>query len=95
MIEAFKWFLERVCEYHLRVLSSWSNFLEALGQIPRVFTNFSNGLAWPYLLSSLALAWVIYVVAERRAEYPACRFVSLPFHPVFTAIDQPCWIAGS
>jgi sterol desaturase/sphingolipid hydroxylase (fatty acid hydroxylase superfamily) len=79
MIEAFKWFLERVCEYIFASFLSWSNFLEALGQIPRVFTNFSNGLAWPYLLSSLALAWVIYVVAERRGRISGMSFRELAF----------------
>ncbi|RPH76882.1 MAG: sterol desaturase family protein [Nitrospiraceae bacterium] len=79
MIEAFTWFLERVCEYVFASFLSWSNFLEALGQIPRVFTNFSNGLAWPYLLSSLALAWVIYVHAKRRGSIAATSFREFAF----------------
>lgn len=68
MIENFRWLIERVGEYAFASFRSWSNFTEAIGQIPWVFTNLSNGLAWPYLLSSLALAWGIYAVAKRAGR---------------------------
>ena len=79
MIEGIQWFLDRVAEYVFASFLSWPNFLEALGQIPGVFTNFSNGLAWPYLLSSLALAWVIYELAKRRGRPSATSFREFAF----------------
>lgn len=78
-IEGIQWFLDRAAEYAFASFLSWSNFLEAIGQIPRVFTNFSNGLAWPYLLSSLALAWVIYVFAERKGGTLVSSFREFAF----------------
>jgi sterol desaturase/sphingolipid hydroxylase (fatty acid hydroxylase superfamily) len=79
MIEDIQWFLGRVAEYALASFFSWSNFTEAIGKVPRVFTDFSNGLAWPYLLSSLALAWLIYVHAKRRGSISATSFREFAF----------------
>ena len=79
IIESIQWFLDRVAEYAFASFLSWSNFTEALGQVPRVFTDFSYGLAWPYLLSSLALAWVIYVLAKRRGRTSATSFREFAF----------------
>ena len=79
MIEGIQWFLDRVVEYAFASFLSWSNFMEALGRVPRVFTDFSYGLAWPYLLSSLVLAWVIYVFATRRGRTSATSFREFAF----------------
>lgn len=79
MIEGIQWFLDRVAEYAFASFLSWSNFTEALGRVPQVFTDFSYGLAWPYLLSSLALAWVIYVFAKRRGRTSATSFREFAF----------------
>ncbi|MCC6140662.1 MAG: sterol desaturase family protein [Nitrospira sp.] len=67
-IDTVRWFLERVAEYALSAVSAWEQFTATIGQIPRVFVNLSNGLAWPYLLSSLAFAWAVYVVAKRAGR---------------------------
>ena len=79
MIDGIQWFLDRVAEYVFASFLSWSNFLEAIGKVPRVFTDFSYGLAWPYLLSSLVLAWAIYVVAKRRNRTSATSFREFVF----------------
>ena len=79
MIEGIQRFLDRVAEYAFASFLSWSNFTEALGRMPRVFTDFSYGLAWPYLLSSLALAWVLYVLAKRRSRSLATSFREFAF----------------
>ncbi|MEO8046252.1 MAG: sterol desaturase family protein [Nitrospirota bacterium] len=79
MFEGIQWFLDRVAEYAFASFRSWSNFMEALGRVPRVFTDLSYGLAWPYLLSSLALAWVIYVLAKRRVKPSATSFREFAF----------------
>jgi sterol desaturase/sphingolipid hydroxylase (fatty acid hydroxylase superfamily) len=79
VIEGIQWFLERVAEYAFASFLSWSNLTEALGRVPRVFTDFSNGLAWPYLLSSLALAWGIFVVARRSGRTSAASFREFAF----------------
>lgn len=79
MIEGIQWFLDRVAEYVFASFLSWPKFLDALRQIPGVFTNFSNGLAWPYLLSSLVLAGIIYVLAKRRGMLAATSFLEFVF----------------
>lgn len=68
VIDIISWFIERVAEQLFASFQSWPHFLETVGQIPLVFTNFANGLAWPYLLSSLALAWVIFQLARRSGR---------------------------
>ena len=79
MIEDIQWFLERAAEYAFASFLSWSNFTEAIGRVPRVFNDFSNGLAWPYLLSSLALAWGIFVVARRSGRTSVSSFREFTF----------------
>lgn len=79
MIEAARWFLERVAEYALSAVSSWDQFTTTIGQIPRVFVNLSNGLAWPYLLSSLACAWAMYVMAKRAGRLEGESFQEFAF----------------
>jgi sterol desaturase/sphingolipid hydroxylase (fatty acid hydroxylase superfamily) len=77
--ENVTWVFEKTVEYAFASFLSWSNFTEALGKVPRVFNDFSNGLAWPYLLSSLALAWGVYVVAKRRSSLSASSFREFAF----------------
>ena len=79
MIDGICWFLDRAAEYVFASFRSWSSFTEAIGKVPRVFTDFSNGLAWPYVLSSLVLAWVIYVFAKRRGKTSATSFCEFVF----------------
>jgi sterol desaturase/sphingolipid hydroxylase (fatty acid hydroxylase superfamily) len=79
VIEGIQWFLDRAAEVAFASFLSWSNFTDAIGKVPRVFNDFSNGLAWPYLLSSLALAWVIYVLAKRRGNISAASFREFAF----------------
>ena len=79
VIEGIQWFLERAAEYAFASVLSWSNFTEAIGRVPQVFTDFSNALAWPYLLSSLILAWVIYALAKRRGRTSATSFREFVF----------------
>lgn len=79
MIETFNWFVDRVGEYLFSSFLSWSSLQAAVGQIPRVFLNFSNGLAWPYLLSSLALAWGIYAFAKRAGRLEDVSFREFAF----------------
>ncbi|HEY6084741.1 MAG TPA: hypothetical protein VIU63_05060, partial [Nitrospira sp.] len=64
--EGAHWFLQRVAEYSFASFSSWNNFTEAIGKVPRVFTDFTHGLAWPYLLSSLIVAWILFALAKSR-----------------------------
>lgn len=92
IVERLQWFLERTVETVFSSFRSWDSFVEAIGHVPTVFTNFSNGLAWPYLLSSLVLAWLIYVVARRNGAATAASFREFAFpsrlyrHPS-TALD--------
>lgn len=71
-IETITWFVERTAEYGLEAVSSWSNFRAALAQIPLAILDLSHPLAWPYLLSSLAIAWIVFLVVKHRGA-TACR----------------------
>lgn len=79
MIETFIWFVDRVGEYLFASFLSWPSFLAAVGQIPQVFINFSYGLAWPYLLSNVALAWGIYAFAKRAGRLTGVSFQEFAF----------------
>ncbi|NOS78242.1 MAG: sterol desaturase family protein [Nitrospira sp.] len=79
MIERISWFFERVWETVFASFHSWASFQEALERIPLVFVNFTNGLAWPYLLSSLVLAWLLYLVALRQGGTTATSFREYAF----------------
>ncbi len=79
MIERISWFVERVWETVFASFHSWSSFQEALERIPLVFVNFTNGLAWPYLLSSLGLAWLLYFLALRQGGTTAKSFREYAF----------------
>lgn len=73
------WFFQKILEQVFASFLSWPNFIEALGQVPRVFVNFTNGLAWPYLLSNLIVAWVIYVVTIQKRRFSAGSFREFAF----------------
>lgn len=79
MVERISWFFERVWETVFASFRSWSSFQEAIERIPLVFVNFTNGLAWPYLLSSLTLAWLLYLVARRQGGTTAKSFREYAF----------------
>ncbi|BFU96173.1 MAG: putative Fatty acid hydroxylase [Nitrospira sp.] len=92
IVDGLRWFLERTVETAFSSFRSRESFAEALGHVPTVFVNFSNGLAWPYLLSSVLLAWVIYVFARRSRTTTVASFLEFAFpsrlyrHPS-TALD--------
>jgi sterol desaturase/sphingolipid hydroxylase (fatty acid hydroxylase superfamily) len=92
MNEWIQWFIDRSMETVFASFLSWSSFAEALVQIPLVFVDLGNGLAWPYLLSSLALAWMLYQAARISGWTPAASFREFAFparlysHPS-TALD--------
>lgn len=92
IVERLQWFLERTVETVFSSFRSWDSFTEAIGHVPTVFVNFSNGLAWPYVLSSLILAWLIYVFARQSGATTTPSFREFAFpsrlyrHPS-TALD--------
>lgn len=79
VLEGIQWFLERVVEYSFSSFSSWNDFTSAIAKVPRVFTDFSHGLAWPYLLSSLLVAWVIFILAKWRGTTGVASFREFAF----------------
>ena len=79
MLEGIQWFLERVVENSFSSFSSWNGFTSAIGKVPRVFTDFSHGLAWPYLLSSLLVVWVMFVLAKWRRTTEVTSFREFAF----------------
>lgn len=77
--EHIRWCIERALEEMFTAFLSWENFMKALAHVPKVFVNLSNVLAWPYLLSSLLLAWGIYLVAKRDGAVQAPSFRKFAF----------------
>lgn len=78
-IETIRWFVERATEHGLGAVSSWSNVLAAVAQIPLAFVDLSHPLAWPYLLSSLAIAWIVFVVVKRHGATECRSFGEFAF----------------
>ena len=73
-MDTLGWFLERVIEQMFSAVSSWSNVEGVLWKIAGVLTDFESGMAWPYLLVSVAMAFAVFVVASRRGDLPAHTF---------------------
>ena len=78
-IEAITWFVERVMEYGLGAVSSWSKAVAAVSQIPLVFLDLSHPLAWPYLLSSLGIALILFLTVKRNGEEKSQSFREFAF----------------
>lgn len=74
-----RWFLERTVETVFSSFRSWESFTDAIGQTPTIFVNFANVLAWPYVLSSLMLAWLIYALARQGGTTTAASFREFAF----------------
>ena len=73
------WLWERVIEHAFASFSSWESFRSALGKVPGVFTDFSHGLAWPYLLSSLLITWILFLLARWNGRTEAASFREFAF----------------
>ncbi len=74
VIEGTRWFLERAAEYSFSAFASWGNFTAAIGVIGGTFTDLTSGLAWPYLLASLMISGVAFIVSRKNAALPASSF---------------------
>jgi sterol desaturase/sphingolipid hydroxylase (fatty acid hydroxylase superfamily) len=46
--------------------SSWDRFTSALLSIPRTFVKANSGMAWPYLITSLLVAYGVYLFSKRH-----------------------------
>ena len=79
VIDAIRWFLERVAEYSLSAVSSWDSFAAAIGELGGTFTRFTSGLAWPYLLASVTIAGVAYHLSKKRDVPLASSFRAFLF----------------
>ncbi|MDO9120087.1 MAG: sterol desaturase family protein [Nitrospira sp.] len=79
VIDAVRWFLERVAEYSLSAVSSWDSFTAAIGEVLGTFTRLTSGLAWPYVLASVTIAGVAYHVSKKRDVPPAPSFRAFLF----------------
>jgi sterol desaturase/sphingolipid hydroxylase (fatty acid hydroxylase superfamily) len=78
-MDSVRWFLERAIEQVFSAVSSWSNVQGALWKLAGVLTDFESGMAWPFLLVSLTMAWAVFVAASRRGDCPEQRFVHFLF----------------
>ncbi len=77
-LEPIQWLLERMAEQAFASFRSWESFAAALRTVPGLFVDFTHGFAWPYLLSSLLLAWCIFVTARLKGD-PAVSFREFAF----------------
>lgn len=73
-VDQIAWFVERVIAYAFVSFSSWDNFISALWEIPRVFTDLDSGMAWPYLIASLLIACAMCVLSRSRRAGPPQSF---------------------
>lgn len=59
---------------------SWESILLAISQPIRVITSLHSNTGWPYLASSLIIAWVIYLLAKKKNLIdPAVSFRNFAF----------------
>ncbi len=77
--ETITWFVERAMEYGLGAVSSWSKAVATVSQIPLVFLDLSHPLAWPYLLSSLAIALIMFLAVKRNGAEKSLAFREFAF----------------
>ncbi|ULA64656.1 MAG: Fatty acid hydroxylase domain-containing protein [Nitrospira sp.] len=91
MIDAVRWFLERVAEYSLSTVSSWDRFTAAIGEIGGTFTRLNSGLAWPYLLASVTIAGVAYSLSRKGEALSVSSFRAFLF-PRFVYGHSSAWV---
>jgi sterol desaturase/sphingolipid hydroxylase (fatty acid hydroxylase superfamily) len=60
--------LDKVCFYLLGPFQSWDNFLSAISGPLNAVIDIHNKTAWPYLLSGVVIAWLIFVVKKKRGD---------------------------
>ena len=59
-------FVQKVAEYLLAPFQSWDVFVRSSAGGITAVTDLSSKTAWPYLLSSIFAAWLVYQVGRRR-----------------------------
>jgi sterol desaturase/sphingolipid hydroxylase (fatty acid hydroxylase superfamily) len=64
IIEQLQRVRDGLVAYVFAPVSSWNSFLDALKGIPSVFTDWESGMAWPYLLSSIVIAWILFLLSN-------------------------------
>ncbi len=79
MGDQLAWFFERVKEYLLTSFLSWDNFVEALGRIPQAFISAKGQFGWLFVLSSLFVAGILYVMAKREGAMQSLSFREFVF----------------
>lgn len=78
VIDSLRWFFEAAAGYALQAFTSWEHFTAALAEIPGMFTDLSAGVAWPYLISSLVIAGILFKT-EARFGVRASSFIEFMF----------------
>ncbi len=76
--DSIRGLLERVFDTALVSFQSWQQFCDAIGNIPKVFVNLASNLAWPYVLSSLIVAWLLYLAARCQGAPVTFREFAFP-----------------
>lgn len=60
-MESVRLLLEKTIHYFQGPFTSWHNFWDAVSGVLHAFIDLSSKIGWPYLLSSLLIAWVIFL----------------------------------
>lgn len=72
---ALGYLLEKICFYLLGPFQSWDNFLPAIFGPINAVIDIHNKTGWPYLISGIIIAWLIFVVKKRRGDLtPGAKF---------------------
>jgi sterol desaturase/sphingolipid hydroxylase (fatty acid hydroxylase superfamily) len=79
IIDRLYWFVERIWEVVFSSFHTWDSFTGALGTIPYALVSFSSSLAWPYLLSNLGMAWLVYLYVKRKGTAKVSSFKAFAF----------------
>ncbi|MGH7256821.1 MAG: sterol desaturase family protein [Nitrospiraceae bacterium] len=69
-------FAKRVLNHLLEPWSSWENFSFAISAGARTFRDFTSEFGWPYLLSTLALMGVLFVLGRRNRTIDGGSFLN-------------------
>lgn len=74
LIEWALWVVQKTSEYSLSSFRSWDSVTAAIGKVAGTFTDLESGMAWPYLLASLLIGGMTFILARMKNIAPSQSF---------------------
>lgn len=71
-------FIDKGLEHLASPFQSWESFLLAISGSIRSITSLHSNTGWPYLVSSLIIAWVIFLLAKKKDPIVSFRHFAFP-----------------